>query len=235
VEEEEETNEYAWNLSNAVPASSTVANWTTPAPLLLPCSKRTSACSTVPVVWKSSTRSSFEVDQGSCRGREKRGQYGRKKSGKDGRGREREEKTYVANVDLLTRRDVGTRNSSSETTSRRSTRNTSKLRSSSVRTLRTSETAELLLLLETRVESSSESTTTAEASSEATATTETAGEATATAETTACTVREAVFADLKSRALEVEAVVHGCYATRSAHALQRRGDWKGRGNALMAF
>lgn len=50
----------------AVSASSTVLNCTTPAPLDRPFSKRTSASCTVPVVWNSSTRSSFEVDQGSC-------------------------------------------------------------------------------------------------------------------------------------------------------------------------
>lgn len=56
------------NLAIAVSASSTVANCTTPTPFDRPCSKRISASSTLPVVWNSSTRSSFEVDQGSCSG-----------------------------------------------------------------------------------------------------------------------------------------------------------------------
>lgn len=50
----------------AVSASSTVSNSMTPTPLDRPPSNRTSAWLTLPVVWKSSTRSSFEVDQGSC-------------------------------------------------------------------------------------------------------------------------------------------------------------------------
>ena len=75
----------------AVSAFSEVSNFTTPVPRERPLSSYwISARSTVPIVVKSSTRSSLLVDQGSCRSEQRYQNTGG-------------QRTYIANVDELAR------------------------------------------------------------------------------------------------------------------------------------
>ena len=216
---------YPLKRSLAVVASSMLPSSTTPEPLLRPCSNRTSALLTVPHVANSSTRSSFEVDQGSCaRGERGRGQKRLDDAALDMARGEGGRRTHVAHKELLRRRQHvadARRRARRQPSKRARTHARGRAIPACAKPARRRRAVRAVSSRRTKARRhAAERSGAAEAAAPAKATAKAAaGAAEAAARTAGKGEREAVVTDLEDRLVpadvEREAVVHVCEGTKS--------------------